>query len=307
MNRATTAEPAARAREDARRGASWYQALARFGLVAKGVSFGIVGVLAIKLALGEGGKATSREGAVATLAQHSFGKVLLVLLAIGFAGYAIWRFIQALAEYDHDEALKAIAKAAGYVGRGLIYAGLTFSTVKILLDAGSGQSQNEKAHKATATILEWPGGTWIVGLAGAAIIGVGLWNAYRGVGKKFEEKWRRRKMTERARKWAGRVGVSGHLARAVVFTLIGIFVIKAAVDYEPKKAIGLDGALQKLSDASYGPYLLGATAAGLVCYALYCLVDARYRDVTTGDAGPSRSGHSPDGALDTGQIAPVRR
>jgi len=77
-----------------------------------------------------------------------------------------------------------------------------------------------------------------------------------------------------------RAGVVGHLARAVVFVLIGIFVIKAAVEYDPQESIGLDGALQKLAHASYGPYLLGITAAGLVCYGLYCLVDARYRDVS---------------------------
>ena len=62
--------------------------------------------------------------------------------------------------------------------------------------------------------------------------------------------------------------------------LIGVFVVRAAADYSPKDAIGLDGALQKLANAGYGPYLLGITAAGLVCYGLYCLVDARYRDVS---------------------------
>jgi Domain of Unknown Function (DUF1206) len=248
------------------------------------VSYGIVGVLAVKLAAGAGGRATSRNGALQTLAQHSFGKVVLVVLAIGFAAYAIWRFFEAYAERaSHDDgALKRWGKRAGYAGRGLIYAGLTFSAVKILVGSGSGGSQNEKAHKTTATVLSWPGGTWIVGVAGGVILGAGLWNLYRGLSRSFEDKWRSGGLSERARKWGGRVGVVGHLARAVVFALIGIFVIKAAVDYRPRDAIGLDGALQKLAHASYGPYLLGLTAAGLVCYALFCLVDARHRDVSPG-------------------------
>jgi hypothetical protein len=87
-------------------------------------------------------------------------------------------------------------------------------------------------------------------------------------------------MSEAARRWGRRAGVVGHVARAVVFTLMGVFVIKAAVEYDPKEAIGLDGALKKLADAPYGPYLLGITAAGLVLYCLYCLVDARYADVS---------------------------
>lgn len=270
----------------AQSGSGWYAALARIGLIAKGVSFGIVGALALKLALGDGGKATSRQGALQTLAQHTWGKILLILLAVGFAAYALWRFVQAFAERDGDDgAAKKLGKGAGYVGRGLIYAGLTFSTIKILVGSGGNQSQNAKAHKTAATILSWPHGTWIVGIAGGAIIVVALWNLYRGLTRKFEKNWRTGEMSHRARKWGGRAGVAGHLARAVVFGLIGIFVVRAALDFNPKDAIGLDGALQKLAHTNYGPYLLGLTAAGLVAYGIYCLVDARYRDVSTNRSG----------------------
>jgi hypothetical protein len=257
--------------------------------VAKGISFGIVAVLAIGVAVGTGGETTSRQGALQTLAQHRWGKVLLVLLALGFVGYAIWRFVQAFAERDDDRDEKGKAKKwgkrAGYAGRGLIYAGLAFTTAKILAGSGGQESQNEKAQKTTAALLDWPGGRWIVGIAGLAIIGAGLWNLYRGIAKKFEDKWRTGEMSTTERKWGGRAGVAGHLARGVVFGLIGTFVTKAAMDYDPNDAIGLDGALQKLANASYGPWLLGLTAAGLLCYALFCLVDARYRDVSA-DAAP---------------------
>lgn len=86
-------------------------------------------------------------------------------------------------------------------------------------------------------------------------------------------------MSKTERRWGGRAGIVVDLARALVFTLIGIFITKAAIEYDPDEAIGLDGALQKLAEASYGPVLLGITAAGLIGYAVYCLVDARYRDV----------------------------
>jgi hypothetical protein len=254
-------------------GSGWYAALARTGLVAKGLSFGLVGALAIKLAAGDGGKATSRQGALQDLAHTSFGKIVLVLLTCGFAAYALWRFAEA---YIED----SWGKRAGCVGRGLIYAGLTYSTVKILAGSGGGQSQDAKAHHSTAVVLKWPGGTWLVGLAGVALIGAALWNLYRGLTRKFEDKWRMNKLTPAVRRWGSRAGVLGHVARFVVFGLIGVFVIKAAVDYSPKDAIGLDGALQKLAHASYGPWLLGLTAAGLVAYGVYCLVDARLRDVT---------------------------
>jgi Domain of Unknown Function (DUF1206) len=286
--------PAQEARARAETGSGWYAWLARSGLVAKGVSFGLVGVLAIGVAVGRGGEATSRQGALQTLAGHTWGEVLLVLLAAGFAAYAVWRLVQAFAERadegDEKERLKTWGKRAGYVGRGVIYAGLTFSTVKIIVGSGNGQSQNEKAHKTTAAVLGWPAGQWIVGIAGLCVVGAGLWNFYRGLARTFEDKWRTGERSELERKWGARAGVAGHLARAVVFGLIGIFVTKAAVEYNPKDAIGLDGALQKLAHSGYGPYLLGLTAAGMVCYALFCFVDARYRDVsTTGRSAGSRA------------------
>jgi hypothetical protein len=270
------------ARGEAERGRGWYAALARFGLVAKGLSYGLVGALAIRLALGDGGKATSRQGALQQVAQHSFGKIVLIMLALGFAAYAIWRFVQAYAEQPDadDGTAKVWVKRAGYVGRGLVYAALTYSTVRILTGSGGGQSQNAKAHHSAAMALSWPGGRWIVGAAGVGLVAVALWNLYRGLARKFEDKWRVARLTPAVRRWGARAGVVGHVARFVVFGLIGVFVVKAAVDYKPKDAIGLDGALQKLAHASYGPWLLGVTAAGLIAYGVYCLVDARLRDVS---------------------------
>jgi hypothetical protein len=270
-------------KSDGRTGSTWYCWVARGGLVAKGASYAIVGALAIDLAATGGGKATSRQGALHTLAGSALGKALLVLLAIGFAAYAVWRIVQAIAvPTDGDEAkdrAKTWGKRAGYLGRAAIYAGLTWSTVAIVAGAGGGQSQNQKAHRTTATVLDWPGGRVLVAIAGVVVAGVGLWNLYRGLARKFEDRWRTGEMTATQRRWASRVGLVGHVARFVVFALIGVFVTKAAIDYDPKEAIGLDGALQKLAHAAYGPWLLGLTAAGLVSYGAYCLVDARYRDV----------------------------
>jgi hypothetical protein len=255
----------------------WEELLGRVGLVAKGVSYGLVGVLAAGVAAGMGGKATSRQGALHDLAGTGFGKFVIVLLIIGFVAYAAWRVMQAVTVRESDEK-KAWGKRIAYLGRAAVYVSLAFSTGRILAGSGGGQSQNQKAHKATAVVLSWPGGTWLVGIAGAALIGVGLWNLYRGLSRKFEDKWRG--MSSSAKKWGGRAGIVGHVARFVVFTLIGVFAIKAASDYNPKDAVGLDGALQKLAHQSYGAYLLGLTAAGLIAYAIYCFFDARYRDLT---------------------------
>jgi hypothetical protein len=259
--------------------AAWLNALGRVGLVAKGASYALVGFLAIKLAADSGGQATSRQGALHALAQHSFGKFLLIVLALGFAAYAIWRFAQAFFDKNNEgDGAKGLAKRAGYFGRGAIYAGLTYSTIKII-SGSAGQSQNQKAHKTAATVLSWPAGKWIVGAAGLVLIGVGLWNAYRALEKKFLKNWKTERMGPSVQRWGTRSGMVGLLARFVVFSLIGIFVVKAAYDYDPREAIGLDGALQKLASQSYGSWLLGIVAAGLLAYAVFCFFEARYREV----------------------------
>ena len=258
------------------RNRAWIRALARVGLVAKGVSYALVGILAIKVAAGHGGETTSRTGALQAVADEWFGKLLLIGLALGFAAYALWRLAQTFFEAEDDA--KGWGKRAGYLGRAVIYGALTYSAIK-LLTGGHEESQTGKAHKATAQVLSWPAGKWIAGAIGVAIVGAGLWNGYRAFTCNFQEKWNRGRMSQRELRWGTRAGVVGMLARGVVFGLIGAFLIKAAVDYRPSDAIGVDGALAKLARHSYGTWLLGATAAGLLAYAVYCFFDARYRRV----------------------------
>ena len=144
-----------------------------------------------------------------------------------------------------------------------IYAVLTYSTVRILTGSHEQASQSQKAKHTTAVVFDWPAGRWLVGLAGIAVVGArGLEPLPRGH-PELREGAARGRGAERT--WGRRVGVAGHLARALVAGLVGIFVIKAAVEYDPKEAIGFDGALQKLANAPYGPYLLGITAVGLLC------------------------------------------
>jgi hypothetical protein len=111
------------------------------------------------------------------------------------------------------------------------------------------------------------------------VIGAGLSNAYRAVTRKFLEDLELRKMSKREERWFTALGVFGHLARAVVFVLVGAFLVRAAYQYDPQEAIGLDGALAKLAAEPVGPLLLGAVAFGLLAYGLFCFVQARYRDV----------------------------
>jgi len=249
--------------------------LARAGLVARGVVYGIIGILALELALGEGGKATDQEGALQTIAHQSFGKALLVLVAIGLGGYALWRLIRAAVGHGAEQRDSGFERISA-LDSGIAYGLLCVAAVSILTSSGGGSGSTKQT---TSGVLGWTGGTWLVGIAGAILIGVALYQAYKGLARKFLEDAKTGEMSEGVEKAYTALGVFGIVARAVIFALIGYGLIKAAVDYNPKEAVGLDGALRELAHASYGPALLGLVAAGLIGFGLYSIVDARYRKV----------------------------
>ena len=257
-----------------------FAALTRIGFVARGAVYAIIGVLAIQVAIHKGSsRPTNQRGALETIQKQPFGHWLLIAVAVGLGGYALWRFVQAGIRArgpegggDHSTFGRIVAAASGCA-----YAAMCALAVSVLAGASSQSSSNP--HKSAAGVLGWPAGQWIVGAAGAIFIGVALYQGYKGVSRKFLEEDKTEEMGPTTRRWFTRIGVVGHLARMVAFGLIGIFVVKAAIDYAPSKAVGLDGALSKLAHHAYGPYLLAVVAAGLVAFGLYSIADARYRRI----------------------------
>jgi hypothetical protein len=265
----------AKSRGDAIANARWFEWLARAGLVARGAIYAIIGVLALEVAFGSGGKTTNQKGALAEISQQAGGKILLVLMAIGLFGYAFWRLLRAAVGHGPEETDDGKERLKG-VASGLAYASLFITCVSILFGSGGGSGSPDKT---TGGVLGWPGGQVIVAIAGLVLIGVGLYQGYQGVKKEFLEKSKTEQMSERTKQVFTALGMAGHLARMVIFALIGYFLLKAAIDFDPDKAVSVDGALAALAKASYGPVLLGIVAVGMICFAAYSIADARYRRV----------------------------
>ena len=253
-----------------------FEWLSRAGFVARAAIYLIIGVLALELAVGVGGKATSQQGALQTLARQPFGEVLLVLVAVGLAGYAAWRLTRAALGHGPEGSDSGLDRIAA-LGSGIVYAGLCVIAIQVLI--GAAGSSARQTHEATAGVLGWPAGTWLVGIAGAVLVGMGLYQGYRALSRDFLEDAKIEQMSSGVKDAYAFVGVFGYLARMLVFGLAGAFLIKAAVDYDARKAIGLDGALAKVANHSYGHVGLGVVATGLIAFGLYSLADARYRRI----------------------------
>lgn len=259
----------------------WIERLARYGYAAKGVVYLLIGSLAALGAFkrGEGGEGpTDSRGALTQVVYQPYGRFMLGVVAVGLAGYALWRVVQALRDTEEKgTSWKGLAVRAGYACIGVVYAGLSFSTVRLILGHGAGKGSDETTRGWTALALMFPLGQLLVGLGGLGVIGLGCWQCYKAYTAKFCRKWKRHEMHEHAHGLAVRVGQVGLVARAVVFFIIGLFLIQAAWYARAEEARGLSGALRALEQQPYGPYVLGAVALGLVAYGLSMFVEARYR------------------------------
>lgn len=253
----------------------WLDRLARVGLAARGLVYVLVALLAAKIALGRQDKSADQKGAFQTLAQNGLGKAVLWVVVLGFVGYALWQLTEAaFGHRDADGGTKRTGKRLVSAGKAVSYTGLAVAAAKTAMGRASG---SRSGQTATAKVLAHSGGRTLVVLAGLVVIGVGGYLAYRGAAKKFERSLSLSSLSASARTAVVRLGQSGHVARGVVFGIIGALVIAAAVTFDPAKARGFDAALTTLAGQPYGRLLLLLVALGLLCFGAFSFAEARYR------------------------------
>jgi len=250
-------------------------AAARLGLSARAAIYLLMGGLAVAVALGQSRSETDQRGALKEVAQHSGGKVVLVLLALGFAGYALWRYSEAalgvVGEGDGaGPRLKSLVRA-------LIYSSLAVSAVAVLTASGSDQSQGAQQQGLTASVMGHAGGRYLVGAVGLVILAAGVVMVFQGATQDFEKYLAMSQESATTRTAVRRLGTIGTIARGLVIALSGGLVVQAAVTFSPEKARGLDGALRTLAAQPYGKVLLVLAGLGLAVFGVYGFAEARWR------------------------------
>jgi hypothetical protein len=248
--------------------------IARAGLTARGVVYILIGVLALLVAGGASAQ-VDQKGALAQVLAEPFGTWIVGALAVGFAGYALWRFSESafgVTGEGHKTGPRLQALA-----RGLIYAFLAYTAVSLLRGSTGTQSVQQQGYAAAA--MAQPGGRWAVGLAGLGIAVAGTTMVVGGARLTFMRYFPAAGLAPRARAWIRSLGRIGTIARGLVFTLMGALVVAAAWTYDAAKASGLDGALKTLRDRPFGGALVGVAAVGLIVFGVYGLAEARYRRV----------------------------
>lgn len=257
----------------------WKEPIGRVGLVAQGVVATIIGLLAIRIAMGEKDEAATSQGAVAWLADQPFGKFLLVALTVGLFALSAWRFLDALMGdpvegSEPKDRLKYTVLGVLYLSLAITTLGITIANWTASGDTDASQSSgNEGSQQAASTLFDWPAGRWLVGIGGIAVIGYAIYNFYKQViNRKFTER-----LDADDRSWVVRLGLMGYTALSLVYAVIGYFFVQAAIAFKSKTAKGPSGALIELADQGLGRFLLWAIAIGLFAYGVFCIAEAKYR------------------------------
>jgi uncharacterized protein DUF1206 len=249
--------------------------LARAGLTARGVIYILVGWVAMLVALGDSSREADQQGALHLLAGKSYGLISLWLLGIGFAAYALWRLSEAAFGVTGEP--PGVGPRLKSLARAVIYAGLSYLTFTVIF--GTDRSQAGRQQDITATALQNTPGRVLVGVVGLIIAACGLALVVEGARKKFMKYLRMARMSARMRRVVKLLGMTGTIARGLVFALAGLLVIDAAVTRKASESGGIDQALLTLRDQPFGEFLVMLAALGLLVFGAYGLCEARWRKV----------------------------
>lgn len=268
----TTKETAKKA---IRKSSPWLVRLGRLGYAVKGVVYVVMGLLATQAAIQEERGGTDTRDALITIGQAPFGKISLLIVAIGLFGYAAWRLVSAAmdAERRGDSPTGASIRI-GAAFRGLVYGSLGVWTLRYLTShAGANTNQS---RSLTRRVLELPGGRWIVIAVGLSFIGYAVYQVYRAFSGKFLKRLALNG-SPKTETWVRYVGTFGITARAVVFGMIGVLFIDSGWQFDPSNVGGIRQSLNAISRQPFGEYAFALVAFGLIAFGIFELATARFR------------------------------
>ena len=249
--------------------------VARVGYVARGSVFLILGYFCALAAYASTRPLDSND-AFRSLLNKPLGGILLGAIAAGLFCFAAWRIAQALLDVDGcGKDISGCGKRVVYGFAGLFYVVFRFLALSVLFGLAHGNSDTI-ARDWSARLLNVSFGRWLVAGLGLTIVGIGIGTAVAGLRAKFAS---RISLPAESRRLVVFLGVFGYLTRALVFSMIGGFFLFAALHANASEAIGVAGTLRTIQGQTYGPYLLGTTAAGLTAFGAFGIAEAIFRRI----------------------------
>jgi hypothetical protein len=254
-----------------------FELLARAGYAARGVVYFLLGGIALAGVFGAGGEGTTgTQGALSTLLDQPFGRVMLGAIAIGLIGHVLWRLAQSLLNADRQDGDgKGYAVRAAQLISAITHGALALFAGRLAL--GMGQSGGSGGEQDVASwLMQLPLGRILVAVAGLAVVAAGAVQIYRGVSGQYE-KWLRLPADKAG--WLKPISAYGLAARGVIFLILGGFFLYAAWTVDASQAGSFAQALDWVRSLPFGAILYALVALGLFAFGGYSVIEALYRHV----------------------------
>ena len=256
----------------------WVERTAKFGWLAKGAVYVLMGLTAFTI--GRRRPTTddaSPEGAIAQLRSNSFGTALIWALAVGLILYVAWRLLSA--GMIRGNKPKDWLQRVGFLFSAAFYAVLAFTAVSAVLHGKNTKDKNT-VERLSAWMLAQPVGRWLLMAAGVAVIGVGVFFIVdKGIKKSFLKELDLSSTPEAERKAISTAGTVGWISRGVATAAVGFFVAQAAWRFDSQTARGFDNAFRELATHEVGSIAVLLTGAALVIYGVFCALIVRHLDL----------------------------
>lgn len=251
-----------------------FENVARGGFVMSGLVHVLIGVFALRMALGDQSEDADQSGALRTVADAPGGNVLLWIGGLAMAALVIWHLAEAwfgaLWEQDPKRRLTHVVRT---LGKAVVYGALAGTALRFA--AGGGSDSGQQTSELTAGLMGNAAGRALIVVVGLAVMGIGFYHVYKGASRGFEDDLR----VPEGQKLTGAIlvtGVLGYVAKGIALVGVGLMFLWAAIGADPEKATGLDGALQTMASLPAGGIALAVVGAGLILYGVYAVLRSRY-------------------------------
>ncbi len=248
--------------------------LARVGWAARGISYAIVGGLALALAVGIFAEDADQKGALRLVAEARGGPVILFVLGVGLGLFAIWEatYLTVMRGLDVMTWLDRVGKVIGV----FFYGSLAFSAIRLaLMDKSSDSTWT--VERLSSIALEYPLGRFALAIAGVVVAAIAVRRGRRVFTGDFSEDLKMRLAGGKESGLIDTLGRVGEAGRSVSFLLIAAFLVVAGWQGQAGEAGGLDSTLRQTTQNTGGSLLVGLTGVGLFAYGLFCIASARHR------------------------------
>ncbi len=225
-------------------GGPWVDTAARIGLTARGLVYVVMGLIVASVARGDRSDSPSTRGAIGTISEQSYGKVLLVIVILGLGCYVLTCVLGAIRGYGGKKSGESdTSDRLLDAGRAVINGGLAVAAARALGGDRSKTKGGRTEKKATGKVLDLPGGRALVVIAGLAVIGAAVSQARKAVKRSFLKGLSLEEASVRTRQTVELLGVAGYASRSFVYFATGAFLARAGLHQDPNEANGIDGAL----------------------------------------------------------------